>query len=604
MSPEEIADRQFLVSIRGYDRDEVHAFLTEVAETVEGLQQRRDELERAVAAATTQAAADAHDAADAPPDFGAVGEETKRVLEAAAHAGEEIRRKARQEADRELQAARRDAARVIAEAERRRERIESAIATLEERRNALSGELRNVASSVDRIIESLAGDDEAPSVRQALAAAAAKAHRAGEAGGAEPLRRGAQEATSTGSSSGDSAPAATSVPRARAEPGPQPEPEPHRGAPPVDGAGDAAPAPPKQPEVAQPGSGGDAPAPADADPVEAAQEDAETVAAATAGVAPERRAEAEPAADDDPSPAEEAGPAADGPARAEEAEEPVAADGPAPAEEPELAADGPAPLEEAELAADGPAPAEEAEEPVAAGEPAPAEEPVAEQETPTSLRAGALEPLHPKMVRRLKRGLSDVQNLVLDRLRRATPRTTIEELTPSDEELAQLGELVGLYLDDAYLGGVSAAGVLAGRRLPTPELERTLTVGFVADCGHRVRDPLVATLRMGLSADEALPSLNDRVGAVFAELKGTAADELSATHLIRAYELGLLDTWQAGGVSHRRWLLGREPRCPEGRCRQNDHSGEVAVTEPFPSGHDVPPVHVGCTCTTIPVPES
>lgn len=592
MSPEEIADRQFLVSIRGYDRDEVHAFLNDVAETVEALEQRRDELERDLAAATAQAASDAHASPEVPPDFGAVGEETKRVLEAAAHAGEEIRRKARQEADRELQAARRDAARVIADAERRRERIESAIATLEERRNALSGELRNVASSVDRIIESLTGEDEVPSVRQALAAAAASAHRAGETGGAEPLARAAGEDATARAAADESSAGAQRAGTGRDGSG-------REGA---DSRADVADPPPReQPEVAGPG-----PASAGHAPFEAAPVQPSAAAPAAAAAAPERREEAAPAADEPA--AAEAAPSVDEPVAAEAvptADEPVAAEAASAADEP-LAAEAASAVDEP-VAAEA-APSVEEPPPAEAAPPVeelpPAEEPVAEEQTPTSLRAGALEPLHPKMVRRLKRGLSDVQNLVLDRLRRASARTTIEELTPSDEELAQLGELVGLYLDDAYLGGVSAAGVLAGQRLPSPELERNLSVGFVADCGHRVRDPLVATLRMGLNAEEPLPALNDRVGAVFAELKGTAADELSATHLIRAYELALLDTWQAGGITHRRWLLGREPRCPEGRCRQNDHSGAVAVTDPFPSGHDVPPVHVGCTCTTIPVLES
>jgi len=50
----------------------------------------------------------------------------------------------------------------------------------------------------------------------------------------------------------------------------------------------------------------------------------------------------------------------------------------------------------------------------------------------------------------------------------------------------------------------------------------------------------------------------------------------------------------------REWVMGREPRCPEAKCRTNEGSGGVAVGESFPSGHDVPPIHVGCTCTTIP----
>lgn len=40
---------------------------------------------------------------------------------------------------------------------------------------------------------------------------------------------------------------------------------------------------------------------------------------------------------------------------------------------------------------------------------------------------------------------------------------------------------------------------------------------------------------------------------------------------------------------------------PESRCRQNERVGPLDVGEVFPSGHDVPPIHVGCTCTTVPL---
>nr|MBA2528577.1 hypothetical protein [Euzebyales bacterium] len=88
---------------------------------------------------------------------------------------------------------------------------------------------------------------------------------------------------------------------------------------------------------------------------------------------------------------------------------------------------------------------------------------------------------------------------------------------------------------------------------------------------------------------------------VFGELKAATAEELATTHLVRAYELGLLAAWRSGGLPARRWVLGREQRCPEARCRHNDQSGPLAMGEAFPSGHDVPPVHVGCTCATVPV---
>jgi hypothetical protein len=212
--------------------------------------------------------------------------------------------------------------------------------------------------------------------------------------------------------------------------------------------------------------------------------------------------------------------------------------------------------------------------------------------------------LHPKLVRKIKRGLQELQNVTLDGLRRAKGEGSAESFLPDDADLDQLSVLASEFLDQAYVSGGEAGGELAGHALPAPDGARDLGGDFRDDATARLHEQVGGTLRIGLSDNEDLPSLSDRVGAVFTELKGATAEELAATHLIRAYELGLLDAWRAGDVPARRWVMGREPRCPEARCRHNDQAGNLALDTAFPSGHDAPPVHVGCTCTTVPVTES
>ena len=225
-----------------------------------------------------------------------------------------------------------------------------------------------------------------------------------------------------------------------------------------------------------------------------------------------------------------------------------------------------------------------------------------DQPDPQALRAAALSPLHPKLVRKVKRELQEIQNIALDKVRRAKGQGTVDDFLPSEADTEGLGEGSSDLLRQAWDAGVASAAVLAGTELDgggeTPDLANT----FLGDASERVRSGLSSTLRMGLSADEGQQALSDRIGAVFAEFKGAQAEELAATHLIRAYEYGLLGAWSQGGIPARRWVMGREPRCPEAKCRSNDQSGAVAVRNSFPSGHEVPPVHVGCTCTTIPEP--
>ncbi len=527
-SPEEITQSRFLVTLRGYDREQVHEFLGEVAQQVGDLTRANAELERALAEVRARAA-DAGATESAPATeverpYAALGEETQRILEAAQETAAEITRKARQEADRQIQAARQESARAIADGERQREQAEQLVARLEEYRGQLASDLAGVGQVIDEVLGELAPAESAPTVREAL-----------------------------------SGPEELADPQADSEERPDPvqRSQPH---PPV---GDLA------PEVASVPDADLAPEALEAELLAVADEPAQPAVELAPALAL--------VADPDPEPA--------------------------PGPDPEPAPEDPGDL--VSVSGLGPEPTvEEGEDPAAALRPSiSAEESESFDASPVSLRADALEPLHPKMLRRLKRGLSDLQNITLDRLRRTEGKSD-EEMSFSDEELQTLADVAEPFLAHSYDAGVTSAAVLAGRSLSSPERARSLVDDFVADTGQRIEESLGASLRIGFAKDEGLSALNDRVGAVFLELKGVAADELSAVHLIRSYEFGLLDAWEQGGVSERAWVLGRELRCPEGRCRQNDEIGAADVTKAFPSGHEVPPVHVGCTCTTVPVLES
>lgn len=452
LTPEQIESREFLVSLRGYDRDEVHAFLNEVAETVRGLA-------KGSGAVVT--------GSDPSEVFAQIASETQRILEAAQEAGEDIKRRAHQEADREIKQARTRASKLIADGERRRERLEADLVEMQKARDALADSLRGVGRSLEQALRGLLTDEPATSVREALRVDESSAEQAAEEAPPEPAT-------------------------AQASPAEEP---------PVDEVGE------------------------------------QQVPALSA----------EPAISVEPS--------------AEQDEDVPAHTGPA----------------------------AEAGTPVS-------EEPGQAQ----ALRSQALSPLHPKLVRKIKRGLQDMQNAALDRLRRSGGGEDPGDYVPTDEETRIVGLMASEFLDEAYTAGVAAAGELAGRPLGEPNEPRSLDVEFVEDVTERIRQPLAATLRMALTSGQSAGDLNDRMGTVFAELKGAVAEELAATHLIRAYESGLLDTWAAGGIVARRWVLGREPRCPEARCRANDQVGDVPVSDDFPSGHRQPPVHPGCNCTTIP----
>jgi DivIVA domain-containing protein len=162
LTPEEITSREFLVSLRGYDRDEVHSFLDQVARHVEDLQAQVETLQSGQSATALAAYPPDPDvvppvpAADANAFFADLGKTTQRILEAAHEAGSEIQRRARNEAEHELADARARAVKLVAEGQRRREVIEGVVHMLEERRVALADDLRSVAATVEQVLKDLA----------------------------------------------------------------------------------------------------------------------------------------------------------------------------------------------------------------------------------------------------------------------------------------------------------------------------------------------------------------------------------------------------------------------------------------------------------------
>jgi DivIVA domain-containing protein len=601
LTPEDITARSFLVSLRGYDRDEVHAFLAQVADQLRDLQERIDELEEAL---TTPAPASAPDpapvaapaAAPAAPTsttdlFAQIGQETQRILEAAQTAGDELRRKAeadaeaelreahaeaereleaaraeaererttaRAEADRELKTARAESTKVIAEGERRREATEAVVAALTERRDALAATLRTLGKTVEQTLRELVPDAEpTATLREAVTAEADR------------------EAAST-----------LDVPPTAAEPvvvAHEPDEVPDDGA----ATDDAA------PDAETNGAATDAAA-TDAAATDGAEDDAEVEApdvaetaeldpaAVAAATAPMRAAEASAAPDVE---AEDAADDADDAATPEAAEPTL--DPAADADDATAAVEDERDVAAVEVMDDDALSSSDLDPGLL--------------EQAQALRAQALAPLHPKLVRKLKRGLQDVQNGLLDRIRRAEAKGTVTDFVPDAEALGALDDLAEEFLVTAWWGGTASGELLAGEEVDAPEPDRDLAPDLTAALTDQLLTALEAALAEGLAAGEDVIGIGERVGRVFSDLKEEPVEELSALALLRTYEEGLAAAWQVGGPTHRHWALAAEPACTDARCAANNRSGPAPLGAPFPSGHDAPPVRVGCNCTTVPL---
>lgn len=154
MEPEEIEKHEFLVSLRGYDREEVDSFMRQVAEEVRKLQQEMASAPASPAETST---------APGPSDgYKKVGEETSSILLAAEQVGEDIKKKAQREAAELLSDARRESGSVSREAAASKQAAEADLKKLGEARVILANQLEDVRRRLDETIARLQA--EAPAV--------------------------------------------------------------------------------------------------------------------------------------------------------------------------------------------------------------------------------------------------------------------------------------------------------------------------------------------------------------------------------------------------------------------------------------------------------
>lgn len=560
-TPDEIAEHQFLISLRGYDRDEVSAFLNEIAGQVRRLQQRIAELE---SKADERRAEEPSPPQEAPTDealpsrsFREVGEQTARILETAEQTAEEMRSRAdrhaqevREEAERVATEQREEAAREAAQlredaerdaTQRREQADQQAEELLEEARRKAREEQERANQTATEVLE-----DARRSARETLDTAEAQqreiAEQVAELRDAHARLQADLEAVS--------ATVDQALDRLTGQ------------------ESDALDAEGPEPEVEVPGPG-----PAVATDVEG--EVAEEPPTSETDLLDHGQHE------DYEEHEEHEGHEDHG---TDEADDDVEHD-----LDQEAAPDD---FPHEEVADDEELPDD--------ADVAPAVADVASRE----LRDQALTGIRPGMLRRLKRTLQDVQNGVLDALRREGADADVTRLLPGDDELAPLLSVGEAFLGEAYRAGLGDGATLAAvspdGAAADNERIAAAAAEFRATLGHETVAALEPSLAAGLDAGEDETALADRVSEVFRDLKGPVAESATEASLLRIYELGTHDAWQHAGVGTRIWVLGEESRCPENRCRANADEGPVPLDRPFASGDVVPPAHGGCSCTLAP----
>ncbi len=244
----------------------------------------------------------------------------------------------------------------------------------------------------------------------------------------------------------------------------------------------------------------------------------------------------------------------------------------------------------------GGAPAAEATGAEAAGveaagaEPAEAEAAVAEtvpgpDDEIIARRDELLAPVTARLSRTVKRALGDDQNRLLDQLRSSKSRSGDELLGDEEEHVVVFASKAQDHLAEAFTAGAVFAGAEAAA---VPDRD------MIEESSAALARVIVTMLRRQIAEGAGEPV--DRVGAAFREWRGERVERLAGDYATQAFSAGVVT---AGGEGKMRWIVTSTGGCSD--CEDNALAGAVSDIEVFPTGHSHPPAHSGCRCLVTPV---
>ena len=234
----------------------------------------------------------------------------------------------------------------------------------------------------------------------------------------------------------------------------------------------------------------------------------------------------------------------------------------------------------------GGAPAAEATEAEAAGaEAAEAETAPGPDDEIIARRDELLAPVTARLSRTVKRALGDDQNRLLDQLRSSKSRSGDELLGDEEEHVVVFARKAQDHLAEAFTAGTVFVGAEAAA-VPDGDV--------IEESSAALARVIVTMLRRQIAEGTGEPV--DRVGAAFREWRGERVERLAGDYATQAFSAGVV---AAGGEGKMRWIVTSTGGCSD--CEDNALAGAVSGIEVFPTGHSHPPAHSGCRCLVAPV---
>jgi DivIVA domain-containing protein len=219
-----------------------------------------------------------------------------------------------------------------------------------------------------------------------------------------------------------------------------------------------------------------------------------------------------------------------------------------------------------------------------------AEKPAGPDDPLIARRDELMGPVAAQLNRHIKRALGDDQNRMLHVLRSAPATQGDALLGPEDAHMDTFTSAAYGHLADAFSAGVEFAGGSPDTVTSTDAVEQSSAA---------LARTIVTMLRRSIEdgaqfGDEA----SERVGAAFRQWRGERIERLVGDFAVQAFSAGVAAASPPDGLV--RWVLTSSDGCSD--CDDNALAGGVPVTEGFPTGHPYPPAHSGCRCLVTPAP--
>lgn len=212
-------------------------------------------------------------------------------------------------------------------------------------------------------------------------------------------------------------------------------------------------------------------------------------------------------------------------------------------------------------------------------------------------RDEVLAPIIETLAKKIKRVLADEQNSILEVLESKKRKIDVDALLGTEKVHVSRHT-------DALTDTVMKAAMEGAKTTKTARgsVKRVTPASVMSAMSDVLGEHLVSSMRAKIESilsecDSDREAIAEGVRNTYREWKMQRADEVAADIACASFVRGSVESLEPGTKVC--WMVDPNgPACPD--AEDNSLAGATICGEPFPTGHTMPPAHVGCRCIISP----